>query len=362
VASVSWLTSCASIGPPEPPALELPKPPTDLRAVRKGDRVTLTWTVPERTMDRQSVRYLGKTHICRSVESPLKLCGKPVGEAAPEDFKNEESKKIPARKHTGKFTDTLSSAFEQEHAAEFASYAVEVMNSAGRAAGISNQARVALVPTLPPFGDFVAQPVAQGVMISWKCPENFGAKSDVKYLFRIYRRPESGSELRIRDEESTECANRSPMGKKLVGSFLDRSFEWESTYFYHGAVVSVLQAGGKAPVEVEGDDTPEVKVFAHDIFPPAIPSGVQAVFSGPGQEAFIDLIWSPVSDADLAGYNLYRHEKDGAMVKLNAELVKTPAYRDKQVAAGRTYFYSVSAVDERGNESGRSEETSERVP
>ena len=30
--------------------------------------------------------------------------------------------------------------------------------------------------------------------------------------------------------------------------------------------------------------------------------------------------------------------------------------------AGKTYFYSVSAVDERGNESGRSEEASESVP
>ena len=113
---------------------------------------------------------------------------------------------------------------------------------------------------------------------------------------------------------------------------------------------------------MEGDDTPEVKVFAHDIFPPAVPAGLQAVFSGPGQQAFIDLIWAPVADADLEGYNLYRHEEGAAAVKLNSEPVKTPAYRDAQVMAGKTYFYSVSAVDQRGNESARSEEASERVP
>jgi len=33
-------TACATMGPPQPPSLELAKPPTDLRAVRKGDRVT----------------------------------------------------------------------------------------------------------------------------------------------------------------------------------------------------------------------------------------------------------------------------------------------------------------------------------
>jgi hypothetical protein len=46
---------------------------------------------------------------------------------------------------------------------------------------------------------------------------------------------------------------------------------------------------------------------------------------------------------------------------LNSELVKTPAFRDSHVVSGKTYFYSVSAVDERANESARSEEASESV-
>ncbi|MFZ0761752.1 MAG: hypothetical protein WAM69_17540, partial [Candidatus Sulfotelmatobacter sp.] len=59
---------------------------------------------------------------------------------------------------------------------------------------------------------------------------------------------------------------------------------------------------------------------------------------------------------------IYRHQEGAAPVKLNSEPVKTPAFRDTQVAAGNTYFYSVSAVDLRGNESTRSKEASERVP
>jgi len=69
-----------------------------------------------------------------------------------------------------------------------------------------------------------------------------------------------------------------------------------------------------------------------------------------------------VTDADLGGYEVYRREEGTAAVKLNSEAVKTPAFRDLQVKAGKTYFYSVSAVDLRGNESARSEEASERVP
>jgi hypothetical protein len=180
-------------------------------------------------------------------------------------------------------------------------------------------------------------------------------------LFRIYRRPESSSsETRIAELDASSCA-AGTAGAQSVTSFLDQTFEWEKTYFYRGAVVSVVEAG-KSRSEVEGDDTPEVKVFAHDIFPPAVPTGVQAVYSGPGQQPFIDVIWAPVSDADLEGYNIYRHEQGQASVKLNTELVRTPAFRDTQVEAEKTYFYSVSAVDQRGNESARSEEGSERVP
>jgi fibronectin type 3 domain-containing protein len=93
---------------------------------------------------------------------------------------------------------------------------------------------------------------------------------------------------------------------------------------------------------------------------------LQAAYSGEGQKPFIDLIWAPVTNADLAGYNVFRSESTGAeittRVKLNSELVKSPSYRDSAVASGKTYTYSVSAVDVRGNESQRSEEASEPVP
>jgi hypothetical protein len=377
VGALGWLSGCASIGPPEAPSLELPKPPTDLRAARKGDKVTLTWTIPARTMDRQSVRYLGKTRVCRSLDPVIKQCEAPVGEvAAPADFAS--AKKVSGKKITADFADTLPSAIEPVHPTGFATYAVEVMNTAGRSAGVSNQVRVALVPTLPPFGDFSAKAVARGVVVSWRCAAVPGApESGVKYLFRIYRRlEESKTESKIGDLNATcidgpDASHASadlPAGKQagkrddFMASFVDQTIDWEKTYFYRGAVVSVVEEAGKPAVEVEGEDTAEVKVFAHDVFPPAVPGGVQAVFSGPGQEAFVDLIWTPVSDADLDGYNVYRHEPGGAAVKLNAELVKTPGFRDAQVSAGKTYFYSVSAVDQRGNESGRSEEAEESVP
>ena len=118
----------------------------------------------------------------------------------------------------------------------------------------------------------------------------------------------------------------------------------------------------KPELQVEGDDTPEVKVFADDVFPPTVPSGLQAVFSGPGQKTVHRSGVGPCTDVDLAGYNVYRHEDGTTRSKVNDHPLKTPAYRDSSVASGKTYFYSVSAVDVRGNESARSEEASETVP
>lgn len=366
------LSGCASVGPPLPPSLELPKPPADLHAARKGDKVTLTWTVPSRTTDRRSMRYLGTTEICRGFDPILNQCGKPVGEVAP------PANFLTARKSTAKpiasYVDILPAAIEQEHSAGFATYAVEVLNKAGRGAGLSNRVHVPLVPTLPPFPDFSAKVVPAGVFISWRCIDRSMPKPiGVKYLFRIYRRAEGSAAQSKIDDSWALCLNGSDashvpadLSAERIGdsraSFLDRTFEWEKTYYYRGTVVSVMPVAEKPPVEVEGEDTPELKVFADDVFPPAVPTGLQAVFSGPGQQLFIDLVWMPVTDTDLSGYNVYRHEEGTTSEKLNSELVKTPAFRDTKVAPGKKYFYSVSSVDLRGNESRRSEETSERVP
>src|ERR1039457_2063921 len=83
VALCLLLASCAQTGPPLPPSLELPKPPTDLRATRKGNRVTLNWSEPTFTTDRQGVRYIvrpltgGGANRAR-LHPEMTGCGNPV--------------------------------------------------------------------------------------------------------------------------------------------------------------------------------------------------------------------------------------------------------------------------------------------
>ena len=89
---------------------------------------------------------------------------------------------------------------------------------------------------------------------------------------------------------------------------------------------------------------------------------MQAVFSNVGQKPFIDLTWAPNVEGDLAGYNVFRWVKGVEPKKLNQQLIQTPSYRDENIEPGQAYFYAVSAVDLRGNESPRSTTANETVP
>ncbi|MFZ0958547.1 MAG: hypothetical protein WAN60_19555 [Candidatus Sulfotelmatobacter sp.] len=367
------LVGCAAMGPPRPPSLQLPKPPTDLRAVRKGDKVVLTWTVPALTTDHQAARSLGATRICRGSGPVLKECGTAVGEASPVASTAASpdsgrairpmphgpgSKSNGGQKVAASYTDNLFSGSVRPETFGFATYAVEVLNANGRGAALSNSVRVPLAQTLPAPADFRAQVTGQGVVLSWRRAGLPGVSNPnpVSYFYRVYRRTEGGK---------ANLVGEVPVLGEMDLSLTDASIEWEQTYYYHVEAVTVISredAADHKKIEIDGDDSAEVKVFAHDVFPPAVPAELQAVFSGPGQSPAIDLVWAPVTDLDLAGYNVYRREAGGVAVKVNRELVKTPAYRDANVAAGKTYLYSVSAVDVRGNESARSGEARETVP
>lgn len=341
------LISCGYPGPPKPPSLNLPQPPSDLRAVRKGDNVYLTWTVPTETTDSLTIRHFGPTHICRSTNAGMHDCSNPVGEvsAAP-----AAAKTLPAKLQQT-FTDTLAPDLLTNVPSSQLFYGVSVTNDRGRSAGISNQVEVPAVVSPPPPADFHGGVTAAGVVLGWTSVPPVTESPSTRHLYRVYRR-EEGSNL-------DTVAGEAPLDSSQL---TDRTFDWEKTYFYRATVVTFVGSPEKPEQQFESDDTQPVKVFAHDIFPPAVPGGLQAAFSGVGQQPFIDLIWTPDTEADLAGYNVYRQEGSGHLAKINPVPIKTPSFRDTEVVPGHTYIYSVSAADVRGNESERSKPATESVP
>jgi hypothetical protein len=348
------LPGCASPGAPQPPSLRLPKPVDDLTATRKGDHVILTWTTPSLTTDSENIRHVGSTDVCRGINAfPLSQCDQKL--ATLTDAQVTHTKKTTAvARHD--YTDTLAADLQSQNPLGEATYALSDKNPGGHAAGLSDQVRVPLAPTLPPPAAVKAAVTADGVALTWPASAPPVQNDSLHYSYRVLRD-------NLNDPKQQELiAGEVPATSGPSVTFVDRNIDWEIRYSYHVTPITQVQQAGKEPVEVEGDDSPATEVLTHDIFPPATPNGLQAVYSGVGQKPFIDLTWAPNLERDLAGYNIYRHESGTAPAKINSELVKAPSYRDPTVQPGHTYIYSVSAVDERGNESGKSGEASEKAP
>ena len=353
LSSAMVLAGCGTPGAPALPSLNLAVPVTDLTASRRGNKVDLEWTLPHKNTDHTIIKHNPVSLICRREGLTLMAKCEMVAEVAPPTPKpavrqKNEAPPGPVRIH---FVDTLPQGLELSHPAGFAMYGVEEVNAQGRSAGISNQVPIPLTPTLPAPDEVSAEVGADGVRISWSGPVTPAAPAGVKYLYRVMRRP-VGSPAYIAIADVAPDAS---------GSYLDKTFAWEQKYQYRITTLSEVHADG-LNAAVEGDDSPPVEVFTRDIYPPARPAGLQAVFSSVGQKPFIDLSWAPNMESDLAGYNLFRWTKDGEPKKINQQLVQISSYRDENVEPGKTYFYAVSAVDLRGNESPQSAEASETVP
>jgi hypothetical protein len=189
--AIFLLISCANPGIPLPPELELPRRVGDLHATRKGDKISLSWTVPNETIDHQRIRHQGPTRICRSVDPAAVDCDHPAGEisagtfpAPPRPNKGETPTRVEAH-----YADVLSSQLEQEHPADLLNYAVSVLNQSARSAGPSNIVQIPAAPTLAAPVDLQAQLTAEGISLHWTNPVPPNVQG-LHFLFRIYRRAE----------------------------------------------------------------------------------------------------------------------------------------------------------------------------
>ena len=338
---------CGAPGAPRPPSLGIPKPVNDLRTVRKGNTATLSWTQPTETTDGDLIRKPGKISVLRSLSGgPGPSQWQTISQLPlPPALKQDQASAQELKDDVGPL---LTSG------ADFAAYRVLAQSNSGRGAGASNETAVPLVPTPVTPAHVSAVPVPMGISISWEqaWPPQNPTHLTVQYVYRIMRREEGSKNAVVIKEVG--------VGNQAM-ALVDISIEWQKHYEYWIVPLTIWQGASKKG-EVPGEDSPVVSVFANDIFPPAVPAGLEAVFSAVAGQPSIDLSWTPDTEPDLAGYNVYRHIENEAPVKINSELVKTSAFRDTNVKAGNKYYYSVSAVDQRGNESGRSAEASETVP
>jgi fibronectin type 3 domain-containing protein len=110
--------------------------------------------------------------------------------------------------------------------------------------------------------------------------------------------------------------------------------------------VEVLAAGGSDTA------TLEITVKMNPLEPPVQPTGL-GVTAG---DKVVTLDWDDNSEPDLASYSVYRSTTLGSPGTALASGLSTSDYTDSTVTNDITYYYSVTAIDEDGNESDPSDE------
>lgn len=323
------------VAAPQPPSLKLPQPVTDLTGQRVGNAVELHWTMPKRATDKVLLVGDQRAEVCRHVDG-----GKCETAAS----------LLLAPQSKASFVDHLSGPLTQGPL-RLLTYTVELENHAGQTAGPSNVAATAAGTAPPPIEGLQLRTRADGVVVRW-------APSSERTTVRIERK--LVEKTAAEKSEAPELQTLEYAGEDK-GQALDHDAALDHTYTYTAQRIVAVALRGQTVV-VAGAPSESVTINAQDVFPPAVPVGLQAVADA--ETKAIDLSWQPNTEADLAGYVVYRRDagSNAAPVRISKDVQPAPTFHDANVQPGQSYAYSVSAVDHDGNESARSAEAEETLP
>jgi hypothetical protein len=337
----------------------------DLRALRKGDKVALTWSQPRDAESRQpSAGHLALARICRNIASTISDSGSDCPyQVRQVNLENSAAvaaiavREKPNAEITFRAIDALPGSQADADHLQFAVYKLELLDNQGRIAGYSNAAAVPLAVVLPAKG-LHSELDVRGVYLIWE-EEDETRSSVLKFDYHIYRR-EKGSSKRVAVPYQRAVVH-TPEGERWSG--VDTGIEWEKIYLYSVTPVTrVYSQEGRLIAEIEGDDSAPLEITTHDVFPPVAPERLLPVVGHTPGKKFIDLLWAPNTEKDISGYNVYRREENGQPARIHSVPFATLSFQDVDVLAGHQYLYSISAVDIRGNESARSPEKAAVVP
>ena len=293
----------------------------DLTATRVGDEVHLHWTMPKETTDKVMLKGEQRAHFCWEREAPL-----------------AEKPAAAGKARSGKVGAPVPK-IGPDHHRHSAAAQPRLQNHAGKTAGPSNAAWVATGAAPAGVTGLRLETRAAGVVLHWD-----GAAPQAKMVLRIHRtlvpKPAAAKSSGANGASPEQQVLEVDLDKADPGVALDHDAVLDHAWKY--AVERVLKV--------------EINQHALEIAGP--PSKTETIDA-------IDLSWTPNTDADLAGYVVYRRDVTAgtAMERISGKsLVAPPSFGDTTVVAGHRYAYAVSAVDQDGNESARSGEVEEQIP
>ena len=367
--SIFILYGCAAPGEPLERKPPTPDPVTDLNASQSGNDVILTFTLPRDSVERREIQKPISVNVYRNFELvPPANSSVAAAPANPTLLLTIPPAMVDRYMVQGRvrFVDSLR-AEDFSAAGSEAVYLVRTFVSPKKLSANSDVAALAVYPPANSIANLKTAYSRSGVTLSWTPPEKtlIGAAPNIAF-YRVFRAEmESGPNASANPTTgSMEAPNpKVPFARIAEAAsppYTDTQTELGKTYMY--SVRSVAQYPG---VQLESLDSNFATITPKDVFPPPAPQDLVVAFvpAAGGAAAYLDLSWSISAATDIAGYNVYRSEEaSGPGTRVNSELLLTPAFRDMNAVPGRSYFYTVTAIDRSGNESSASPPASGSIP
>lgn len=330
------LAGCGIQGPPQPPRVEQPETIKDLAVVQVGQTLYVSFTVPVNATDGEGLTKPLEAEIYRMV-SPMQskpgaafTSGTPWLALSAGDIKRDtHDKKLI-------YSAKLSDDEFKQGLGQITTVAVKTLTRGFRhhplESQFSNSVRISFLEVSDPVQDLSIEPTEKSLVLHWSKPQQTLHGGNVEGLagYRVY------------------SAQGSPVGEfRTAGETAETTFAFAP--FKVGTLyafkVRALFRNGNWTAESPDSETREI--LPRDVFPPATPEGITGIHSAAG----VELVWTPNTEPDLAGYNVYRKNAEGRFVKLNDRMLPTPFFTDPSIQSDQTYIYRITAVDLSGNES-----------
>ena len=343
--------SCGKKGEILPPLVRFPQTTEDVQVAQKAEQIILTWRNPTAYDDGSTLSVIEKIEVWVFERKTNEETEKT--EIGAEEFQQNARLHITIEKD--QFPDHLIEKSAPEGLMRY-SYALSGKDflSTAYTFGIRVKDRkryspfstlVSLKPVvlpLPPT-EVAAAIFPDRIAITWNPPLKNRDQSSPPNVkgYNIYRCEEEGKPRQLN------------AGLIEGEKYDDRDFVFERTYRY----VVRASATATAPY-LESEDSAEIEISAKDTFAPEPPKGLVSVA---GQDV-LAISWDANAEVDLDGYRVWRREEgEKEFLLLTPDVIKENAYNDRAVETGKVYVYAVTALDEAGNESQRSEPVSDII-
>lgn len=355
---------CGKKGPPLPPLVRIPAAPADVVASRRGNAVDVAFTVPGANTDGSRPANVQRVEVYAldgaepASENVVMVSGVRIGSVdvkAPRDPNatvDAEDPDSDVEPLVGPGLDQGSVAHLHEtlHADSGAgavtrTYVGVGITTRGRRGLLSKPVAVTLAAPPPPPSEPRLTYDETAVTLAWTAPAATTAQGaeGPRLAYAVYdvSPPVPGA-----TPEVAARGDRRLNGDLLeTTTYADPLVTWNTERCY---VLRAVHVVGGLPVE--GDASPTACVTLVDTFPPAAPTGVTAVAA----TGSINLIWTPSTASDLAGYRVLRAEEPATELRPIAPQLLTQTTFSDTVQPGVRYTYAVQAVDAAGNASAAS--------